>query len=100
MTLRNLPTRPDWLDHAACRGHNPTMWDTPNHTNIPTRANQAALDICADCPVATHCLTETLHHETGLSTTRRAGIYGGTTPAQRARIDTAPLRARRKPRTP
>lgn len=66
----------DWRDDAACRGKDPTMWDTPQ-----ARAGQAettvvaarhALAVCAGCPVAVDChLESTANRPLGVI---RAGI--------------------------
>lgn len=70
-----LPPRPVWMQHAACRGEDPNLffprrggdWDTP-------------LAICRTCTVTDQCLQWALDHG------EKAGIYGGTTERQRRRI--------------
>jgi WhiB family transcriptional regulator, redox-sensing transcriptional regulator len=64
-----IPMRPDWWDHAACRGHDPNMW-FPKHADTPHVAAKAKA-ICAACPVAAQCL------QAGIDQQEFYGIWGG-----------------------
>lgn len=64
----------DWTRRAACRDHPTWMW-FPDSRDVETIA--AAKAICDYCPVRSECLTA---HGAEL-----IGIYGGLTPAERAR---------------
>lgn len=77
---------PPWLAQAFCSG-SPTPPDTwyPEHRTTlgpSTRADaeQAAIEICAVCPVATECLLYALAHQ------EPHGIWGGLTPRQRRAV--------------
>lgn len=75
----------DWRDRAACLG-------TDDDTFFPDRGDEAgtdaALRICATCPVTTQCLTTALTEEGNLAGPYRHGIRGGTTPDERAHMET------------
>ena len=75
----------DWLDRAACLG-------ADDDTFFPDRADTAgtetALRVCATCPVTTQCLDAALTEEGDLAGAYRHGIRGGTTPDQRAHMET------------
>lgn len=75
------PSAPEWHHRAACAGSTSTVF-SPDHT---TRRGyqrprehpmwQAALAICATCPVKRECLAASLAETTG--------VWGGTVPAER-----------------
>ena len=75
----------DWRTRAACLG-------TDHDTFFPDRGDttgaDAALRICATCPVTTECLNAALTEEGSLAGAYRHGIRGGTTPDQRALMET------------
>ena len=75
----------DWRDRAACLG-------ADDDTFFPDRADTAgtetALRVCATCPVTTQCLDAALTEEGDLAGAYRHGIRGGTTPDQRAHMET------------
>ena len=60
----------------------------PSHPQRDWRQVLAAKQICAGCPVTAECLAMALAVEDGPQQTRlpRVGIYGGLTPAERARL--------------
>lgn len=83
-----------WLTEAACSGYvaaerEPWPWDTDQ---LRTRHAQAVMAkrtataklICAACPVRDHCLTEGLVQD--VETDTPAGIWGGSSPEERAEI--------------
>ena len=68
-----------WYSDAACRSQVSSRWFS---NDGPT--SEGALSICHSCPVEPECLALALeHHEL-------AGIWGGTTQAQRARLRRSP----------
>ena len=70
--------RPTWYRHAACRGHDPTLF-------FPERGSdsRAAKKVCATCPVTDQCLQA--------ATYDTVGVWGGTNTQERrqARRSTA-----------
>jgi hypothetical protein len=69
----------DWLAHAACRETDVNLFHDPPFVY--------ALTVCSTCPVTTECLTYVRSYETPIRSTaaiRRYGVYGGTTPGERA----------------
>lgn len=72
--------RPDWFDHAACRGLNPNLMVPERGDNISVRT---AKQICSTCPVLDEC------RDYGLAVHRQAdldGVFGGLTKIERLRI--------------
>ena len=82
--MLELPPRPNFHQHAACRGM--------THVMFPGRHDdhRIAAAICNGCPVQEPCL------EYALDNVERFGIFGGTTEKQRRRL----RRARRNTRPP
>ena len=70
----------DWQDHAACRGYPPERFFRLG----PVPADIARL--CRRCPVRRACLAFALRTEGDEGSSTRHGIWGGLTPAARARI--------------
>jgi WhiB family redox-sensing transcriptional regulator len=85
-TLTQLPDLPN----AACREHDPDLWDdTPPDMSRAKRASQVrhAKQVCNLCPEMNACL------EYALSAQVRAGIWGGMTTDERIDlIRSEPLR--------
>lgn len=83
-------TRPDadWMTQAACRGTDTAVF----FPEIPVGAGAVIMDrlyatakaFCRLCPVREQCLAYCLPFEK--ETGRRDGMYGGTTPQQRAKL--------------
>lgn len=73
----------DWRDRAACLGADDEVF-FPDRGD--TAGADAALRICATCPVTTECLAAALTEEGNLAGQYRHGIRGGTTPEQRAHM--------------
>ena len=69
-----------WRLYAACAHTSPQTFYQPTH---PV-SRRAAKQLCAACPVAECCLWAALAAEQIAG--YRYGIWGGTTPARRARI--------------
>jgi len=67
----------DWRTHAACRGMNPAIFH-PARGDM--EAFDAAIAICAECPVATECLTW------ALDTNQKQGVWGGTSTRDRREL--------------
>lgn len=65
----------------------PESWfpASTDHAAIQHAAIQHAKAICHTCPAQVACLELAMSNEFG-SKNARAGIYGGTTPAERARM--------------
>lgn len=74
-----MSPRPNWFDHAACRGMDPNIWHPEQHQN--GMAAQAK-KICASCPVLEQCRIWSfdLACETDL-----VGIYAGISKRERNR---------------
>lgn len=71
-----------WQDFAACAGQDPALWfpqqDRRGGRPAAERAAQRqALETCAGCPVRAECAEAGQHED--------HGIWGGLTPADRAR---------------
>lgn len=71
---RTRTPRPDWYDHAGCRG-------VP-HLMFPRTETEAAVavQLCTDCPVQPECLAHALTHG------ELFGVWGGLTEYERDRI--------------
>ena len=69
--------RPDWMQEAACRGHDPSLW----YPELgETEKRNEALRICTSCPVKKECL------DWAFEVDDRWAILGNKTPKQRTRI--------------
>lgn len=69
MTI-NLPPRPDWHRHAACRGMPPEWWYPDDEDKLRATVDSArARRICAGCPV----------HEPCAAARETLGIWAGAT---------------------
>ena len=68
----------------ACAGA-PDAVMFPEHPGDPT-SWIAARALCAVCPLTAACLTVALDSEGGGGAQMRHGMWGGTTPAERARM--------------
>jgi WhiB family redox-sensing transcriptional regulator len=69
----------DWYDRAACRDHDPDLFDYDPERDPPAKAEQAK-QVCAGCQVRDACLEFALSQPMAEDAT---GIYGGLTPAER-----------------
>jgi WhiB family redox-sensing transcriptional regulator len=73
LTLPSLPG-------ALCKGAGPGVW-FPSATGwLAARADTAAKAVCAACPARVRCL------EWALEAGETEGVWGGTTPQERAAI--------------
>lgn len=80
---------PPWTDDASCRSEDPDDWFERGESDHYGHART----VCATCPVTGLCLTYALEHETGRGVSYRAGLWAGTTPTERHRVDLAQRRA-------
>jgi WhiB family redox-sensing transcriptional regulator len=68
------------LPGALCKGADPGVW-FPSATGwLAVRADAAAKAVCAACPARVACL------EWALEAGETEGVWGGTTPGERAEI--------------
>jgi len=65
---------------------NPDAWYDPKLTTGQGNPGRAR-DMCAPCPHVEQCLTAALKYEWGQPVSYRHGVWGGTTPLQRSRIE-------------
>lgn len=72
----------DWQLHAACRDTDPKVFFHPENERGPARAarEEAALAICATCPVMAEC------RDFALRTRETYGVWGGLTENDREEI--------------
>jgi WhiB family redox-sensing transcriptional regulator len=79
------PAIGNWTERAACRapGTDPEVFFPASDTPPPAQLS-AARKICARCFVRAHCL------DWALRTGEPAGIWAGTTPAERRFLRTRP----------
>lgn len=70
--MRAWTPRPDWYNHAACRGVNPNLFH-PQRGETVAYAKQ----VCRGCPVAVECLT---YAETE---GERQSVWGGLSALER-----------------
>jgi len=72
---------------AACGGSDPDRWFVEVQGRQSVAELGAALGVCRSCPVQAECLDAAMVFE-GMRgpTQRRFGVWGGLTPAQRARL--------------
>ncbi len=70
----DLPRRPDWHQHAACRGMTELMYPSQGDDVRP------AIAICNRCPVIEPCL------EYALDNVERFGIWAGLSEKPRRRL--------------
>jgi WhiB family redox-sensing transcriptional regulator len=83
-TAQATPTRKHWISRAACAGVDSSLFFPAKGENL-----DAAMAICAGCPVKTECLTFALEHDC-------QGIWGGTTARERARLRRQPSSVQRR----
>lgn len=74
--------RPDWRNYAACLGKDPEDWFPVSEleSGIAATHIQSVKAICAECPVASSCLSW------ALDTQQQHGIWGGLTAKERANM--------------
>jgi WhiB family redox-sensing transcriptional regulator len=72
------------MDRAACATTQKDVF-YPDQIGVPEqKAYREARKICADCPVIRECLDYAMEVETDQA--RRYGMFGGTTPRDRERL--------------
>ena len=69
-----------WRNDAACLDEDPELFFPEGESERYQRQIEAALEVCATCPVIEECLSYALEAD------QRTGIWGGTTAEQRRRI--------------
>lgn len=70
----------DWRDQAACLEVGYAIFFPEGPPSAVESGNREAIRICQRCPVAAECLAHALERD------ERYGIWGGTTPYERARM--------------
>ncbi|MFP8944751.1 WhiB family transcriptional regulator [Streptomyces fenghuangensis] len=73
----------DWRAQALCGQIGPELFTGDSNTGEDA---QAAKRVCRRCPVQQTCLETALAEESGKPSSSRAGIRGGASPRQRARM--------------
>lgn len=68
----------EWRLRTACRDEDPELFFPEGNTTPALIQSERARAICATCPVAARCLAYALERD------ERHGVWGGTTPGQRA----------------
>lgn len=81
--MLDLPTPPPWMDDALC-----TQTGPDDRTWFPHSgpASYLARATCRACPVINECLEHALDLEGDVAARDRFGIWGNTSPTQRAKI--------------
>ena len=72
--------RPEWRDHAACRGMTTSMFYPAAHDMAAVVAAKA---VCARCPVTRECLDAAM---AVAAYDDRWGVFGGLSAKQRQRL--------------
>ncbi|MFF2964286.1 WhiB family transcriptional regulator [Streptomyces sp. NPDC057963] len=72
----------EWRAKGACT----SLLDLFFPVTEDVRSAEAARAVCARCPVRPRCLEEAMLEERSDDEHRRAGVRGGLTPAERARL--------------
>ena len=82
------PQRLHWSAFAACRGRDTEDWfpDDRKTVQAEIEVSWRAKTVCVGCPVRAECL------EYAYATNTRYGVYGGTTPLERAMVERDPDR--------
>lgn len=80
----------DWMSRGSCRGQNDdTHYPVPNSAQY--KANLArAKRVCISCPVMDECLAWALSND------EMEGVWGGTSPRERAAMLRDAVRPRRR----
>lgn len=81
LDLLDLLSPPAWHDNAACQSADPDMFFPDK--GVPT---SYAAAICDTCPVRSECLDYAMELEGDLNRRLREGVWGGLSPAERARL--------------
>lgn len=71
-----------WTDSANCRGEDLDLFYPERGRYITKRAAQ----LCGACLVRAECLAYAMQREGPVTADSRAGVWGGLTPDERARI--------------
>jgi WhiB family redox-sensing transcriptional regulator len=79
-----------WRERASCQAIRPDLFFPAGTTDLDLEEIEAAKAVCRDCPVQGPCL------QFALETNQEAGIWGGTTEAERRRVRRAWLADQRR----
>lgn len=85
-----------WRERAVCQDMADETYAVddpffPRGNGNQPMVTMEAMNACDGCPVKNECLADALRFERGLAASARFGYFGGTTGAQRAKLDpTAP----------
>jgi WhiB family redox-sensing transcriptional regulator len=79
MTTANITDTDDWRTAGACLNADPDLFFPVSPAGHGARQIEEAREICASCRVRRQCL------EFAMRTGEAQGIWGGTTPEDRAR---------------
>lgn len=74
------------MPDAACRTHPHPDWWHADQSHQPAQV-RAAIRVCLSCPIRLECLAQALDRG------ELYGIWGGATPAERARVAWRPQAA-------
>ena len=69
-----------WLEHAACRGHDPELFFPVSETGPSREQADRAKAVCRTCPVVFDCL------QWAIDAAIRDGVWGGLTAQQRRHL--------------
>jgi WhiB family redox-sensing transcriptional regulator len=84
--VNRIPRTADWT-RAACRGEDPELFFPAGETGTAARdLYRIAAQVCIGCPVARACLDRALAAEGLAPAQTRYGLFGGLTPAERAKL--------------
>lgn len=81
---KDLPILDMWDNTAVCATSDPELWFSPISPE-----QRLAQKFCQNCPIIDQCLDYAMRAEHGLPQRSRFGVWGGTTPHQRYRMDKA-----------
>lgn len=79
--VRPYPLRGRWVERARCRQYDPTLF----YPDRGGAANDAARNVCANCPVAAECLDYAIACE-DVDPYGSHGIWAGLTGRERNRL--------------
>lgn len=75
--MREFLQRPDWMQHAACKGLTSLMFPGGDDKGNPVNQSvKTAREVCAACPVRSECREYSVHMEPMYT---RCGVWSGLT---------------------
>jgi len=78
--MTTVPDRADWGARAACRSTDPELFFPVSGVGPSVAQIDEAKTVCARCDVRSECLAF------ALATWQPYGVWGGTSPEERARL--------------